>query len=239
MMPRAVTVNHPQTGLPERFMLTRELLLRSVRAPLYLPTLTAALPAAIDAASQGRLEGLLGLGSVVSSRKATRLAMGMHFSVVCAEDVPRLGHVLDKPGTDFGDTDRTFYTIACQNWPRGAVAPEFYTVPATPSPVLLLSGGADPATPPRHGERVAQALGAQDAMRVQHIVVPQAGHGVAAVGCMNEVLFRFIDAKLDREALPQDASCATRIPRPGVFLPAQAGAHGPAAPLTPAGVSQP
>nr|WP_295787006.1 alpha/beta fold hydrolase [Rhodoferax sp.] len=237
-LPRAVSVNHPVTGLPERFTLTRELLLRSVRMPLYVPTLTAALPAAIQAASQGRFEGLLGLGSAVSTRKGMRVAMGMHFSVVCAEDVPRLAAAADKPGGDFGSADAAFYTEACKNWARGAVPPEFYTVPATHSPVLVLSGGADPATPPRHGERIAQALGAQDKSLVQHIVVPQAGHGVAGVGCMTEVLFRFIDAKKNSAALPQDAACATKIPRPGVFVPAQTGAAGAAAPLS-SGVQKP
>ncbi|MES2952241.1 MAG: alpha/beta fold hydrolase [Pseudomonadota bacterium] len=238
-LPRPVSVNHPLTGLPERFMLTRALLLRSARAPLYVPTLTSALPAAIDAASNGRLEGLLGLGSLVGTRKATRLAMGMHFSVVCAEDVPRLEQAGDKPGTDFGNTDAAFYALACKHWPRGTVPPAFFTLPATQSPVLLLSGGADPATPPRHGERVALALGAKDGSLVQHTVVPQASHGVSSVGCMNEVIFRFVDAQQNHAALPQDASCATKIPRPGVFVPAQAGTPGPAAPLTPAGAHKP
>lgn len=238
-LPRMVSVNHPVTGLPERFTLTRELLLRSVRTPLYVPALTAALPAAIDAASQGRFEGLLGLGSTMATRKGMRVSMGMHFSVVCAEDVPRLAASGDKPGADFGNADASFYSEACKNWPRGAVPTEFYTVPATHSPVLVLSGGADPATPPRHGQRVAQALGVQDKSLVQHIVVPQAGHGVAGVGCMSEVLFRFIDAKQNSAALPQDASCATRIPRPGVFVPAQTGAAGAAAPLSSGGVQKP
>ena len=238
-LPRAVSVNHPVTGLPERFTLTRELLLRSVRMPLYVPTLTAALPAAIDAASQGRFEGLLGLGHAVSTRKGMRVAMGMHFSVVCAEDMPRLAAGADKPGGDFGSADAAFYTEACKNWPRGAVPPEFYAVPATRSPVLVLSGGADPATPPRHGERIAQALGAHDKSLVQHVVVPQAGHGVAGVGCMTEVLFRFIDAKQNSSALPQDAVCATKIPRPGVFIPAQTGAAAAPAPLSPAGTQKP
>jgi pimeloyl-ACP methyl ester carboxylesterase len=238
-VPRVVSVSHPVTGLPERFTLTRDLLLRSVRMPLYVPTLTAALPAAIDAASQGRFEGLLGLGGAVGTRKGMRLAMGMHFSVVCAEDVPRLPSALDKPGADFGSADASFYARACQNWPRGEVPAAFYTVAPTPSPVLVLSGGADPATPPRHGERVAQALGVRDQSLVQHVVVPQAGHGVASVGCMNEVLFRFIDAKQDSMALPQDASCATKIPRPGVFVPAQPKMPGVAAPLSSARGSKP
>jgi fermentation-respiration switch protein FrsA (DUF1100 family) len=165
--------------------------------------------------------------------------MGMHFSVVCAEDVPRLAATTDKPGADFGSTDASFYAQACQNWPKGAVPPAFYAVGASRSPVMVLSGGADPATPPRHGERVAQALGAQDKSIVQHIVVPQAGHGVAGVGCMNEVLFRFIDAKEGSAALPQDASCATRIPRPSVFVPAQPSMPGAVVPLASKGVAKP
>lgn len=220
-LPREVSVGHPVTGLPERFVLTRDLLLRSVRAPLYVPALTAALPAAIDAASQGRFEGLLGLGGALHARKGMRLATGMHFSVVCAEDVSRLAAAMDKPGADFGTTDVSFYVQACKHWPAGAVPPAFYSIGPTRSPVLVLSGGADPATPPRHGERVARALGAHNPSLVQHVVVPQAGHGVAPVGCMNEVLFRFIDAKQDRDALPQDARCAVKIPRPGVFVPPQ------------------
>jgi pimeloyl-ACP methyl ester carboxylesterase len=245
-LPRAVSVLHPVTGLPEHFTLTRDQLLRSVRAPLYVPALTAALPAAIDAASRGRWEGLLGLGSGLAAggkRKATRLAMGMHFSVVCAEDVPRLdtagGTAGNAPGVDFGDADAAFYTQACQNWPRGAVPSDFYTVPVAPSPVLVLSGGADPATPPRHGDRMVRALGAANATRVQHIVVPQAGHGVATVGCMNDVLFRFIDAVQDSAALPQDAGCALKIPRPTVFVPAQTGGRNAAPPLGSVGVHTP
>jgi hypothetical protein len=64
---------------------------------------------------------------------------------------------------------------------------------------------------------VAKALGD----KAQHIVVPEAGHGVATIGCMRDVLFRFFDAKTDAAALPQDAACATRIPRPPAFVPVQ------------------
>jgi dienelactone hydrolase len=151
---------------------------------------------------------------------------------VCAEDVPRLSGAVDKPGSDFGSADANFYARVCQNWPRGAVPPAFYIVGATQSPVLLLSGGADPATPPRHGARVAEALGAHDASLVQHIVVPQAGHGVASVACMNDVLFWFIDAKSNSAALPQDASCAIKIPRVSAFIPPLAGTASATAPLS-------
>ncbi|RZJ07118.1 MAG: alpha/beta hydrolase [Rubrivivax sp.] len=221
-LPRTVTVAQPLTGVPERFTVDRELLLRAVRPPLYQPALAAALPAALEAAArEGRFESLFGLTSAFAGGKGMKLAAGMHYSVVCAEDVPRLAEARDAPGSDYGRLDSETYTRACKTWPRGDVPAGFYTLPPAPSPVLVLSGGADPVTPPRHGERVAKALGAGHPERVQHIVVPENGHGVMAVGCMKDVLFRFIDAKTDAEALPQDAACATRIPRPTAFQPIQ------------------
>jgi hypothetical protein len=56
----------------------------------------------------------------------------------------------------------------------------------------------------------------------QHIVVPESGHGVMGIGCMRDVVYRFIVAATDAAALPQDAGCATRVPRPPAFLPTQA-----------------
>ncbi|MFG6458970.1 alpha/beta hydrolase [Roseateles sp. BYS96W] len=224
-LPRAVTVAQPLTGEPVHINVDRELLLRAVRGPLYQPALAAALPAALHAAAaEGRFDGLFGLTNAFSSNKGMKLATGMHFSVVCAEDYPRLADATDAPGADFGRLDAELYTRVCKTWPRGDVPAAFYTLPPAPSPVLVLSGGADPVTPPRHGERVARALAQGHAERVQHVVVAESGHGVMAVACLRDVMFRFVDAKTDAAALPQDASCATRIPRPTAFQPVQRGA---------------
>ena len=84
----------------------------------------------------------------------------------------------------------------------------------------MLSGGLDPATPPRHGDRVARALGPT----AQHVVVPNAGHGVMGIGCVRDVIYRFIDASEDLEATAVDASCVKAIPRPAAFRPLSAGA---------------
>ncbi|HLO94205.1 MAG TPA: alpha/beta hydrolase [Burkholderiaceae bacterium] len=214
-LPRTVTVKHSVTGEPESFTLTRTHLLRTIRGPLYVPSMTSLVPAAIQAASKGQFEALAGLGGMISSNKATRLALGMHFSVICAEDAPRMGKDGVATGRDTGRVDAELYERVCRSWPRAEVPAAFYQVPPAQTPVLLLSGGADPVTPPRHAERIAKLLGA----RTQHIVVPQAGHGVMGLGCMSEVLYRFIDAKTDAAALPQDAACAVKIPRPPAFQP--------------------
>jgi len=217
-LPRPVNALHPLTGAPEQFTLTREMVLTAVRSALYAPPLAAALPAAIDAAARGDVAGLIGLNAALQARKSMRLATGMHLSVVCAEDVPRLAAARDVPGADFGNEFAAMYAKVCSIWPRGAVPAGFYTLQRSAAPVLVLSGGIDPATPPRHGERVARALGPL----ARHVVVANAGHGVMFVGCMRDVVFRFIDAVEPRDALAVDATCAAQLPRPPAFRPVAA-----------------
>ena len=213
-MPRDIRVAHPLTGQGETLRLTRDALLGLVRAPLYAPALTAALPQAITEAAQGRFTPLFGLSMALGGSSGSLYA-GMHFSVVCAEDLPRLSHGQNQPGADFGHTFGRLYQRVCAEWPRAAVSEAFYAIPAAPAATLILSGGADPVTPPRHGQRVAQALGA----KARHAVVAQAGHGVMTLPCLREALFRFVDADNDEQALAVNVDCAKGIPRPPVFVP--------------------
>ena len=221
-LPRQVTAAQPLSGRDETFALTRDMVLGAIRGALYAPAIAAALPQAIDDASRGKIAGLVGLASTLTSRKSSRLATGMHLSVVCAEDVPRIDAASDAPGADFGDQFARFYRRLCAGWPRGAVPDAFYKIGPSASPVLLLSGGLDPATPPRHGERTAKLLGST----ARHVVVAHAGHGVMSIGCMRDVVFRFIDAESDAGALAVEAGCAAKLPRPLAFQPA--GADAPA-----------
>lgn len=247
-LPREVALAHPVTGVDERFVLTREAAVSMLRLPLYLPVLASALPLAVGEAAAGRFAALAGLAAAMGGRRgALDLAEGMHFSVVCAEDMPLVeaaaraaepsaappGGRSEAPSAgapgpgegaaavpDFGDTLERLYRDTCAHWPRGDVPADFYRVAQAPAAVLVLSGGLDPVTPPRHGARVAAALGG----RARHVVVPNAGHGVLAIGCARDVLRRFVDAPTEAEALAVDASCVERIPRPPAFQPVRAGA---------------
>ena len=203
------------TGAVERVNFTRDTVLSLVRTPLYVPALAAALPMAITEAAHGRFEPLVGLASASIGDRRASLAEGMHFSVVCAEDWPRVAQSKDTPGGDFGDAFAQLYGKVCADWPRGNVAKEFYDIKPAGSATLLLSGGADPVTPPRHADRVAKVMGS----RALHVVVPQAGHGVMALSCMRDVVFKFINAVNDAEALKVETDCARSVPRPNAFLP--------------------
>ncbi len=219
-LPRVVQVLHPVTGQPERLTLTRSAVLQAVRTPLYVPSFAVALPQAVADAAQGRMQALIGLMAMGGgARGESRLAQGMHFSVVCAEDVPKLAQSFDTPGADFGRDAAVFYQAACKEWPRGKVPAGFDHITPSSAPVMVLSGGADPAMPPRHGERVTKALGS----KAKHVVVPNWGHGVMSAGCVRDVVFRFVDAADDVLALQTRATCANNIPGPPFSIPIQAG----------------
>ena len=249
-LPRRVTVADPLSGKPQATVLSRAALLGVVRSALYVPTLASALPQAVHDAARGRLEGLAGLGSALQAPGASPMAMGMHLSVLCAEDMPlliaparplarngegnreRYGNGQGNrerygngngngargvapqsehaQGPDFGDEAQHWYRSLCADWPATPVPADFYRIAPAERPVLLLSGGLDPATPPRHADRAAQALGA----KALHVVAPKAGHGLLSTACGQDMLYRFIAAPDEAGALAIDTRCAQQLPRP-------------------------
>ena len=211
--PRRASVVDPLDGQTTEVSIDADLLATAVRGPLYAPGLAAALPFAIDEAAAGRYSALVGLaGALGGGARGVRLFEGMHFSVVCAEDAPDPSA---SPTSGLGAVYQRPYAALCRDWPRGRVPPAFRDLPTSPVPVLAFSGTLDPVTPPRHGERVVKALGP----RARHVVVPNAGHGVMAIGCTREVMHRFIDAEDEAQALAVDAGCLARLPRPPAFEP--------------------
>lgn len=215
--PRPASVVDPLDGRPATVRIDVDLLANAVRGPLYAPGLAAALPFAIDEAAAGRYSALVGLAGVLGGGpRTTRLFEGLHFSVVCAEDAP---DAAAPPPSGLGAVYLRPYAALCRDWPRGSVPPAFRDLPTSQVPVLALSGTLDPVTPPRHGERVVKALGP----RARHVVVPNAGHGVMAIGCTRELLYRFIDADDEAQALAVDAGCLAHLPRPPAFEPPRPG----------------
>jgi pimeloyl-ACP methyl ester carboxylesterase len=211
-LPAKTRLAHPVTGRSEEVTITRDMISGWLRLPLYAPQFAQALPFAISQAAAGEFTPFAGLGSALLGGESSALAWGMHFAVVCAEDFPRIAAKTDAAAPD---VMMKLYTSACTKLKVAPTDAAFYTMPPAQSATLVLSGGADPVTPPRHGERAAKALGA----KAKHVVVPEAGHGVISIGCMRDVLFRFYSAETDAEALAVDASCVTKIPRPAVFVP--------------------
>jgi len=207
------TVAHPLTGRPEALRLGKQALAAVMRLPLYSPPLAAMLPYALAQASGGNLAPLLAMSATLASGAAENFAEGMHFAVICAEDLPRVDAAARAAAaaTRFGDSFLRVYDDACAAVPARAVPPAFYEPADADVPVLILSGGADPATPPRHGERVARGL-----KRATHVVAPNLAHGVSMHGCGPELVAGFIR---NAGAAGLDLDCLARLPAPAFFAP--------------------
>lgn len=213
---RTVSVADPLTGQPQTFTLDNRVLADLLRVPLYAPPLAALLPQALTRASEGDVGPLVAALSVFAGNPATALAEGMHFAVICAEDMPRITPELDSAAraTRLGAATLARYRAACAQVATRPAAAEFYRVSDADVPVLLLSGGADPVTPPRHGERIAAQL-----RQARHLVAPALGHGVSSQGCAPDLIARFVrQAGFDGI----DGACLARLPAPPVFQPPRA-----------------
>ena len=90
----------------------------------------------------------------------------------------------------------------CSVWPAGILDPGFNEPLDTDLPVLLLSGDADPITPPRYADLAAVDLG-----NGTHLIGRHQGHGQIAVGCTSRLVASFVDAA-SAEGL--DTSCLAR-----------------------------
>lgn len=203
-----VTTLDPYFGTPQTFELTANAKLGLVRGPLYVPMLSAALPAAIRRAADGEWSALLGLSTGLGGGT---LSSGMHFSVLCAEDVPRITaeQRARVASTRVGVELIEQYERSCRGWPTRPVPEAFFAPPTVAAPTLLLSGGTDPVTPPPHAEAVAKSL-----PNALHLVAPALGHGVSTAGCAPLLVHQFISRG---SIAGLDGGCLRELPSPSFF----------------------
>jgi pimeloyl-ACP methyl ester carboxylesterase len=122
-----------------------------------------------------------------------QLANGMQYSVICSEDEPffsaanvdRVAMAKTFQGTELVDA---LHEI-CKLWPRGPVDTDLHSPLHSDIPTLLLSGEADPVTPPAGAERLAATLS-----RHRHLVLAGEGHGQFATGCIPRLMADFLES---------------------------------------------
>lgn len=134
------------------------------------------------------------------------IAVGLHISSYCAEDVPRLAGVAvdaETEGTFLGGYLVGEYRGACANWPVEPAPQEWFRSFESQVPTLLVSGYYDPSTPDESAEAVRRSL-----PNSRHLVVRDLSHG-AGFTCARPVVEEFLlSASLDAVANPCPADAA-------------------------------
>jgi pimeloyl-ACP methyl ester carboxylesterase len=195
------------TGAPQKVTVTRDAFVDSIRHLLYVPNAAAALPALIHIGANGDLGPLIAIAFQVVVQIDAKIARGMQFSVICAEDTPFITdeEIKKTSANSFYGDARVRPTIkACAEWPRANVPASFLEPVKSDAPVLLVAGELDPVTPPWLAQTVAKTLS-----HSKLVVIPSATHN--SYECVENMVADFID-KGTTDGL--DVSCVESIRRP-------------------------
>lgn len=191
--PITVELQHPVTARREVVDFTEDHLAAAIRLLLYNPRTVALLPLVISEAADGNFTPLAAQYHMVVASLSESLSIGMHNAVMCTEDIPFIDWTsIDHDAINasyMGPVQLESIRTMCSIWPQGVLDDNLREPLATDIPVLLLSGGADPITPPEYAE-----LAAVEMSNAWPIVGKNQGHGLAAIGCMPKVLGEFVAA---------------------------------------------
>ncbi|HEY2678888.1 MAG TPA: alpha/beta hydrolase [Steroidobacteraceae bacterium] len=188
-----VTIDDPNSGLPLEIEFTHRILSAALRFLSYSGMQASLLPALIHQAAHGSLRPLASQSVMNARQIGDQLANGMQYSVICSEDEPyfaaanidRAALARTYQGTEQIDTLREI----CKVWPKGPVDDDLHSPLHSDIPTLLLSGEADPVTPPADAERAALGLS-----RHRHLVLKGEGHVQLAAGCMPRLMAEFLQS---------------------------------------------
>lgn len=204
---------HPVDGTASDIQVTRAHLVTMARMLTYSARTASLLPLVIhEAATNGNYAPLAAQAEMIGEDLERMIAMGMHHSVVCAEDATRFSGAVQRSELErsyIGPIMLDGMAAICDVWPRGPVDGDFHEPMDSAVPALLLSGEFDPATPADYG-----AIAAEGFRHSLHVVVPGQGHGQTRSPCVQGLLRSFIE-RASVEGL--DASCVEAI-RPAPFF---------------------
>jgi pimeloyl-ACP methyl ester carboxylesterase len=207
-----LSIDDPSSGLPLKIEFGRSMLNASLRFLSYGSSQAALLPTMVHRATQGALMPLAAETVMTARQVGDQLSSGMQNSVICSEDAPFFAAAIDRAAISrtYQGTDQLDGLVEiCKLWPRGPVDSDLHSPLKSAIPTLLLSGEADPVTPPADAERAALGL-----LHHRHLVLSGEGHGQAATGCVPRLMAEFLDSA---EPEKLDARCLERH-RPTPFF---------------------
>ncbi len=205
--PGTAIVRDTVTGRNTTMRVTRDLFAAGVLLMLYGGPFTPQLPRVVYRAKRGDFDPFVRVLQPIVDQLAVQLYAGMTLTVICAEDAP----FIDLPaarraadGTFLRNSLNTTVLDACKGWPRAPLPNDYSEHVRSDIPTLMLSGAADPVTPPRHAEEAGRFL-----TNHLHVRIPNAGHLDILSACEVGLVTEFYEAGSVENL---DTSCVARRP---------------------------
>jgi pimeloyl-ACP methyl ester carboxylesterase len=167
---------------------------------MYSPETASRVPWLLSQAAAGRSRIVHGQIEQVRALLAGSIALGLHLTVICNEDVP-----LAKASTGPFVEE---YRLACRGWPATKTLSGLHEPVRSTVRLLLLTGEHDPVTGPARAKELEQYF-----PNARMIVVPGGGHMFGGFnGCLDRAIAAFL-----RGASPEVA-CLAKLPPTEYYL---------------------
>ena len=203
--PVDTTIPHPVTGKPLELTITQSSFANIIFNTLYASDLVAMLPFAIHQAyAEDNYAPLITQAYLLDAG----IYDGMFYAVACTEDAPLVTRS-GESGSIFGSSVEDFVEV-CEAWPRGEPPNVVHERVVSDVPVLMLSGEADPITPPWHAEQLTGSLS-----NSLHLIFGGMGHGNSASDCTSRIVDSFIETA---SISGLDTTCVESVQPPPFFV---------------------
>lgn len=206
--PGKATVKHPKTGEPVELSIPRTSFTTTLRSMQYSPWGYVQIPLTVHKAFAGDYGPIIRQALL---RGGPASWMGSFLSITCAEDLARLDPAEAKrmsAGTYLGEDRVRQQRAACGAWPTAKMPEDFWKLPESPVPVLVLSGWMDPVTPPEEAKATLAHL-----PNHAHVMIRDAAHGTDGLNdgpCTFDIVTQFVESG---SPIGLDTSCTGRMKR--------------------------
>jgi pimeloyl-ACP methyl ester carboxylesterase len=192
----------------ERVRMSRAIFAERLRLMLYNLRSASRVPLVLHRAAQKDWTPFVRATSPSLTGTSASVAMGMYLTITCSESIAVISEhdIVTRSRNSFVGEDRTrIHVRACQEWPRGAIAPSFYEPVRSRVPVLMLSGELDAATPAHWATTAAGWL-----PNSRQIFIRNAAHEYFAP-CLRDLAAEFVAKGSTRDL---DTRCVETLRRP-------------------------
>lgn len=201
-------VLHPTSNVMQSVTLSRGVFAVRLLSLLYSHRTVSLLPLILDRAAQGDWLPFVQVISRNAAPAEFRVYLGAYLSATCSESLPFINEAdlaRATAGTFMGDYRTRRHQQACAHWARDEIDAEYFQPVHATTPVLLLSGDVDPATPAELGAQALKTLA-----NGRQVTLRNTPHSYTSP-CARSLIVEFIASGSVKEL---DARCAARLRRP-------------------------
>ncbi|MYN43230.1 alpha/beta fold hydrolase [Duganella sp. FT109W] len=190
-----------------------------LRMYLYAVSGAASLPRLIHTlADEDKNQALLASIATWREQFEDAAPWGLYMAITCNEDLPFLDEGKERAlaaGTLIGSFRIDQQIAACRNWPRGQISPQLHTPVHSNTPILLLAGQFDPATPSSNSEKIISHM-----PNGRLVIVPNRSHTMFEDwgACLEDVTANFLENANPRTV---DTACVNRLRLPKFEIASQ------------------